>query len=735
MEFLSDVILGNATVNGVLSAPNTAATLVDTDAFLVLDAGVVKKRTGAQTLGDIGAEPVFTKGNVVQQTGMVITGTASGRLVGAGDLNIAFDQVYGDARYMFNRGSLAAVSINSNLATGTYLTQSTSPTTGTFPAGVTVNNGHVLVVRKAFDTNAVHQMMHINTGELATRFSEDNAASWSTWRKMWDSVNLPNPASITAGTVNVLPKYTSGSGLGPSNISDNGTTITLGSNSVVSGSLTTGIISASAAGTVGLFTDTRSNTHTLAASFKIQNNADVSVSTLAHNLLDLDYAAQASGVTGQYVRFLTGGTERVGLGLVNDDFVITTAATTRLTVTQGGNMGLNIIPSAWNTAYRAVQIGGSGALWSVTGTGGDIYLSSNVLFNASSNYVRLNTGFASDYYQQNGQHVWRTAVSAAAGSAITFVTPMLLNAAGNLLLNTLTDAGFRLDVNGTARISGNLTTNLTAGSIPFIGASGLLSQNNSNLFWDSTNNRLGLGTTVPAARIHARVAGTINTQTTVLHLTDTSGGTTNGAAIDFSYSASNILNARIGAVSVSGGGASLTFGTAASDGAAITNHVFITKLGNSLFGTGSDNTIDRVQIGGSLSVSSIPARATAATVFLTVEGTQIRSRTITQLLSDIGGIASSSLNTYVASTLLNQRTIQQNIRQVYTNALDDGGIIDEYLYLGDYYVGKTGHIIRNVTVSSGLVTDIQTDFIRVEDLPLIPESHVIDNNLWNTIEW
>ena len=66
---------------------------------------------------------------------------------------------------------------------------------------------------------------------------------------------------------------------------------------------------------------------------------------------------------------------------------------------------------------------------------------------------------------------------------------------------TYLDGGFRLDVNGTARIQGNLTTNLTAGSVPFIGTSGVLAQDNSNLFWDNTNKRLGIGTTTPISPI------------------------------------------------------------------------------------------------------------------------------------------------------------------------------------------------------------------------------------------
>ena len=83
---------------------------------------------------------------------------------------------------------------------------------------------------------------------------------------------------------------------------------------------------------------------------------------------------------------------------------------------------------------------------------------------------------------------------------------------GNSAFNTTTDSGFRLDVNGTARVQGNLTTNLTLGSVPFIGASGLLSQDNSNLFWDNTNKRLGVGTNAPAQSLH--VIGNIRVSTT-----------------------------------------------------------------------------------------------------------------------------------------------------------------------------------------------------------------------------
>lgn len=46
-----------------------------------------------------------------------------------------------------------------------------------------------------------------------------------------------------------------------------------------------------------------------------------------------------------------------------------------------------------------------------------------------------------------------------------------------------------------------LFTGMTAGSVYFAGASGLLTQDNSSLFFDNTNDRLGLGTTSPTGRL------------------------------------------------------------------------------------------------------------------------------------------------------------------------------------------------------------------------------------------
>jgi hypothetical protein len=61
---------------------------------------------------------------------------------------------------------------------------------------------------------------------------------------------------------------------------------------------------------------------------------------------------------------------------------------------------------------------------------------------------------------------------------------LIVNDAGNTLLGTTTDAGYKLDVNGTARVQGNLTVDT------------------DTLFVDAANNRVGIGTSTPSDKFH-----------------------------------------------------------------------------------------------------------------------------------------------------------------------------------------------------------------------------------------
>ena len=79
-----------------------------------------------------------------------------------------------------------------------------------------------------------------------------------------------------------------------------------------------------------------------------------------------------------------------------------------------------------------------------------------------------------------------------------------------------------------------ITTALTSGSVPFIGASGALTQDNSNLFFDDTNNRLGIATALPTTPLDVFGSGIIGrlnaTSTNNAYLGFASNGTNKWSA-------------------------------------------------------------------------------------------------------------------------------------------------------------------------------------------------------------
>lgn len=103
-------------------------------------------------------------------------------------------------------------------------------------------------------------------------------------------------------------------------------------------------------------------------------------------------------------------------------------------------------------------------------------------------------------------------------SAITEGSVLFVDAAGdiiedtvNLTFNTSTDILTTGHINpssdgsnnlGSAALNwGDIYIDKTQGSVLFMGADGQITQNNSNIFWDDSNNRLGLGTNTPTYQL------------------------------------------------------------------------------------------------------------------------------------------------------------------------------------------------------------------------------------------
>jgi hypothetical protein len=112
----------------------------------------------------------------------------------------------------------------------------------------------------------------------------------------------------------------------------------------------------------------------------------------------------------------------------------------RMRIDSSGNLGLGVTPSAWNSDYKAMQLGSGASLTGRSSLPG-FELNANNFRNSGGSYIYATTAAATSYRQDSGAHSWFTAPSGTAGNAISFTQAMTLDASGNLLLGTTTQAG------------------------------------------------------------------------------------------------------------------------------------------------------------------------------------------------------------------------------------------------------------------------------------------------------
>jgi hypothetical protein len=147
---------------------------------------------------------------------------------------------------------------------------------------------------------------------------------------------------------------------------------------------------------------------------------------------------------------------------------------------QSGNVGIGIaIPFSGATVNPSLEIGngnltvrGYAALGPIANNGYGA-VGSNYYLDASNALRRKNLDSVSTLEMPVGGFRFSTAGSGAANSVISLTELMRLNANGNLLIGTTTDAGFRLDVSGSTRITNNLTVSgstLLTGSVQVTGS-------------------------------------------------------------------------------------------------------------------------------------------------------------------------------------------------------------------------------------------------------------------------
>jgi hypothetical protein len=106
----------------------------------------------------------------------------------------------------------------------------------------------------------------------------------------------------------------------------------------------------------------------------------------------------------------------------------------KMRITDAGNVGIGVTPSAWGTNYKATQIGTAGVLYANTNANTVGLICNAYGTNSSDNYIT--NGVATRYYQFSGNHYWDYAASGTAGNAVSFSTKMTLDASGLLGVGT-----------------------------------------------------------------------------------------------------------------------------------------------------------------------------------------------------------------------------------------------------------------------------------------------------------
>jgi hypothetical protein len=420
---------GRLDLAGDLLVNTIANATTDTDRFLVSDSGVIKYRTGAELLSDIGGASASgyvpytgATANLDLGTHTLIAAKGTFSSSGSGDtVGITHSSGSGIALNITKGGNGEGLYINKTSGSGNAATiigtlnattlvksggtsaqflkadgsvDSTSYGTGSVTSvGLSSATSGVTIASTPITTSG-----NITIDIANSSGSQNGLLSSTDWTTFNNKQNaLTNPVTGT-GTTNYLPKFTGASTIGDSVIQESSSNIGIGVTPISKFDINVGASGAR----------------------RFLVNYDDSIITIK--------GSNASGngetlrIIADNIRFNTGtsgsGTEKMRLDL-------------------SGNLGLGVTPSAWYSTdgYAALQVGNA-SLFGRNSANSELYLGTNVFANSSGNTIYITSNFASRYEQRDGVHKWQIAPSGTAGNAISFTQAMTLDASGRLGIGT-----------------------------------------------------------------------------------------------------------------------------------------------------------------------------------------------------------------------------------------------------------------------------------------------------------
>lgn len=147
--------------------------------------------------------------------------------------------------------------------------------------------------------------------------------------------------------------------------------------------------------------------------------------------------------------------------------------TQAMTLDTSSNLGVSVVPSAWASSYKAIEIIPGGGLWG-NSNGNSLMLSCNTYYDGAYKYKGA---FPAAMYQQPaGTHKWYVAGTGTADATITWTQAVTIDNSGNLLVIGSGGLGY-----GTG--SGGTVTQLTSKSTTVVlnKPTGKITMNNAAL--------------------------------------------------------------------------------------------------------------------------------------------------------------------------------------------------------------------------------------------------------------
>jgi hypothetical protein len=167
---------------------------------------------------------------------------------------------------------------------------------------------------------------------------------------------------------------------------------------------------------------------------------------------------------------------------------------------------------------------------------------------------------------------------------------------------------------------------MTTGSVLFIGADGVLTEDNNNFFWDDTNNRLGIGTSTPATALDIEADGSLGALR--IKSDQTSG---RGGHIRLSGLTDGTMTGWIGLDTDAGETAHYLAINAEDEGVAWRNIALANQGGNVGIGTTSPAASAKLEISSTTGAFLLPRMTTTERNALTaVNGMRIYNTTTNQ---------------------------------------------------------------------------------------------------------